>query len=486
MYRSVIYDIKENHEMYEYCKTVCSGFKNMYNVTNFYIRNVMSGIKKDEDAITLNEKGVLDNVFKMIEKNNKSVNKKSKKQKKQFRFPTKDEWFLGYQELNAIFSLSDNVDYRNLHTHLAQKAIKKCVEAWKSFFSINKNYKTNPSKYLGKCKIPKYIKTEMTTATFSNLAFTVKSDENGRYVEFAKIKSGDKKISGKYYIGDYINTDKFEKIEIKPYHSSFLLIITYIDSDIQEIEDTEENEETEYNHSKVMGIDLGVKNFATITDNLGNEPIIIKGGFLKSKNQYFNKYNGLITSSLQKGTVPTESHKRDAKLEVLSVNRDKFFRDCFYKIAHKICRIAEERDVKEIVIGHNDFWKQESEMGDKNNQNFVNIPFSQFIHILKWTGLKYKIKVIEAEESYTSKASFLDNDEIPTYQKGVKCDAVFSGKRIKRGLYQSKEGIIINADVNASYNIIRKTFEDIDMLSNYSHIKTLNYYDFYPAKKKIA
>ena len=482
MHRTVKYEIDENNEMYEYCKTVCTNFKKMYNVANFYIRNVMTGIKKSEKELTLNEKEILKIVSHYILLNNSSENKKNGKPKKQLDLPTSDKWFLGYQQLNAIFSLSDNIDYRNLQTHMAQKAIKKCVESWKSYFSSNKDYKINPNKYNGRCKLPKYIKTEMTTAQLSNQTFRVKTDENGRYVEFAKLKDN-KKIKGKFYIGNYIDTDEFEMIEIKPYHSSFILLITYIDNSIAEEIEIDSSEET-----RVMGIDIGVKNFATITDNLGNKPIVIKGGFLKSRNQYFNKYKAIISSNLQKGLKPNEKHKVDKKLDVLSINRDRFFRDCFYKIAHRICRIAKERDVNQIVIGHSDFWKQEINIGTKNNQNFVTIPFSQFISTLTFVGLKYGIKVIENEESYTSKASFLDEDEIPTFQKDKDNSYIFSGKRIFRGLYKSKDGILINADVNASLNIIRKffgngVFTPSSKASCIGNIQIFNYYDFYPNKK---
>lgn len=483
MYRTVRYEI---NEMYGYCKLVCSRFKNMYNVSNYYIRNVMTGIKKPVQEFTVNEKEVLDIVKKYLELNNVSMNRKSKKPKKQLKLPTAKKWFLGYEQLNAVFSLSDNVDYRNLQSHMAQKAIRKCTDAWKSFFATNKGYRSHPEKFKGKCKIPGYLKKEMETVHLSNLSFSVKKDDKGRYVDFAKVDGQDGKGKVKFYIGDYINTDKFEKIEIKPYHDSFVLLITYVDEGMQEISEDEHVEF--YEGLKVMGIDLGVKNFATITDNLGSNPVIIKGEFLKSRNQYFNKYKAIITSRIQKGNP--KKHVKDMKLDVLSVNRDRFFRDCFYKMSHKICKLARERGITKIVVGHSDFWKTKVNIGCKNNQNFVGIPFNQFIHILKITAYKYGIQVIENEESYTSKASFLDNDDIPVYSKYHKGKHSFSGRRMKRGMYKSKDGILMNADVNASLNIIRKTFgntvfRNVDKHEYLQSITTWGYYDFYPAKKKI-
>lgn len=516
MYRTVRYEISETHEMYGYCKLVCSRFKNMYNVANFYIRNVMTGIKKPLKELTSNEKEVLDTVRHYLELNNASMNSKNKKPKKQLKLPTEEKWFLGYECLNAIFSLSDNVDYRSLQSHMAQKAIRKCTDAWKAFFATNKGYRSHPERFKGKCKIPGYIKKEMETVHLSNLSFSVKRDDKGRYVDFAKVDGQDGKGKVKFYIGDYINTDKFEKIEIKPYHDSFVLLITYVDDGIQEIS---EDEPVEFHKGlKAMGVDLGVKNFATITDNLGNEPVIIKGGFLKSRNQYFNKYKAIITSKLQKGNL--KRHVKNKKLDVLSINRDRFFRDCFYKMAHKICRLAQVRGIAKIVVGHSEFWKTKVNTGCKNNQNFVGIPFNQFIHTLRMTAYKYGIQVIENEESYTSKASFLDNDDIPVYSKSYKGKYSFSGRRKHRGLYVSgklkpdahtqssstcydkpwgslhkqhvKDDMLIslNADVNASLNIIKKAFGDmvfhgVDRNRYLQSITTWGYYDFYPAKKKI-
>jgi transposase len=143
-----------------------------------------------------------------------------------------------------------------------------------------------------------------------------------------------------------------------------------------------------------------------------------------------------------------------------------------------------------MVVGHNIDWKQNSPMWDKDNQNFVGIPFAKFISILKIVGLKSSINVVDFEESYTSKTSFIDNDFIPTYVKGDTEEHIFSGKRQKRGLYISKDGYKINADVNGSLNIIRKHFGDsafngIDRTSYAKKtIETLDFVDFYPQNCK--
>ena len=114
-----------------------------------------------------------------------------------------------------------------------------------------------------------------------------------------------------------------------------------------------------------------------------------------------------------------------------------------------------------LVIGKNPGWKQEANMSKKNNQHFVQLPHARFIDLLTYKAQLVGIKVILQEESYTSKASFLDLDQIPVYGKDGKNKPVFSGKRLSRGMYRSKSGKMLNADINGSYNIMRKALPNV-------------------------
>jgi putative transposase len=452
----------------------------------------MTGIKKEPSLITTNEKEVLDIVYKYLNiYNNKSSKKKKSKEK--LNLPSANKWFLGYKQLYAIFSESKNVDYKSLHSHMAQHIMKKCVNNWVSYFHALDDCKTNSNKYKAMPKIPNYLHTSMTTVSLTNQTFKIEEDENNGnlIINFPKIK--DKKVLS-YPLGrmsSNLSSKKIIRLEIKPYHNNFLINITYEDKELDS--NTKKIDDIKDNPCGVIGIDLGVNNFAAITDNLGNNPILIKGRFLKSRNQLFNKYKAKETSALQQGENPNNKHKNSPLLDSLSIKRDFFFRDCFYKIAHKICRLAMERNVNTIVIGHNDDWKQEVKLKDKNNQNFVSIPFSQFIYILKMVAKKYAIYVVDTEESYTSQASFLDNDFIPTYKKGDTTNYTFSGKRTKRGLYVSKEGYKLNADINGSLNIIRKYLGDsiFNVKNRLSFtrqsIEVWNFNEFYPQNcRKLA
>ena len=481
MERTIRFEVNKKHDLYAYCNDMCNKVKRMYNVGNYYIRNTATALTKESEGkpLTTNEQEVLKNVRDMIDKNNKTskkskiVNgKKVKVEKKQLSLPTVEKKYLNYEQLNAIFSFSNNVDFRSLPIHTAQRITKVCYQMWKGYFSSLKDFYKNPSKYKGMPNFPHYKKNDLTTAYFSNISAIIVNDDNGN--QFLQLPS----TKYVYKLGK-MNIEKLVKVEIKPFRNVFYILLTVKDDSINVI-----NEE-EFKVKNVMAIDPGVNNFATITDNLGSHPIIIKGGFIKARNQYFNKYKSIETSNLQQGEDPNNKHKTSDKLDILSLKRDRFFRDCFFKIAHKICRLALEKDVNLIVIGHNVRWKNETNHGKENNQNFVSIPFSQFNHTLMFVGLKYGILVVENEESYTSKASFVDRDIIPTYKKNSNKDYTFSGKRLKRGLYVSKEGIKLNADVNGSLNILRKycgdeSCKDIKDYNKLNSIVTINFKDLYP------
>jgi putative transposase len=188
--------------------------------------------------------------------------------------PTKDKWMLTYNLLDGIFKLSDNEDYRNLPAQVNQQVMKQCFSDWKSYLKSLKEYKKNPSKFSGKPKLPNYKEHDLSNAILTNIICKIKTTDNGSYLTFPKTKLT-------YNLGNYISEkDKLQQVEIKPYFNSLKLILIIKDIEYQEVK-TEP--------SRVLGIDLGVNNFATISNNIGITPIIIKGKVMKERNQYFNK-----------------------------------------------------------------------------------------------------------------------------------------------------------------------------------------------------
>ena len=167
--------------------------------------------------------------------------------------------------------------------------------------------------------------------------------------------------------------------------------------------------------------------------------------------------NARLKSILMKGHDPKTYHPENTKrMNAISARRDRIFRDVFYKISHLMCTVAVSRDIDMIIVGRNTGWKQNANMGHRNNQTFVQIPHAQFISTLKVTAAKYGIEVFEQEESYTSRSSVIDDDPIPTYGNPESPYINLSGRRTKRGLYRTADGTLINADVNGSLNIGRK------------------------------
>ncbi|MCM1217979.1 MAG: RNA-guided endonuclease TnpB family protein [Lachnospiraceae bacterium] len=205
-------------------------------------------------------------------------------------------------------------------------------------------------------------------------------------------------------------------------------------------------------NQKYLSIDCGIDNLATCSSNT-IPSFIINGRPVKSINQFCNKRVSDLKSKLEKQNNGQRSSKR---IHNTWRKRNFKIKDYFHKTSHYIINQCVENDINTIVIGRNKGWKQETNLGKRNNQNFVDIPFNQLIDMICYKAKLQGVNVVLQEESYTSKSSFFDNDEIPVYNSGVKQSPSFSGKRVSRGLYKTSNGLLVNADVNGSLNILRK------------------------------
>ena len=204
----------------------------------------------------------------------------------------------------------------------------------------------------------------------------------------------------------------------------------------------------------IIGIDLAVDNTAAISNNTGVSPVIVKGGLVKSTNQFHNKQMAKLRSI---NDIQYKHNKRYQRytgvIRLITNKRNRIINDLFHKLSLGIINYALFNDIDTTVIGHNELWKQNVNMGNKNNQNFVQIPFNRLISMIKYKGEENGIDVILQEESYTSKCSFIDNESIEGHEK-------YLGRKIKRELFKSANGILINADVDGSYNILKNAFPD--------------------------
>ena len=511
MYHSTFIDIRPGDELLAFSDNACACSNNMLNVTNFYIRNLMTGLKKSPSERTENEVKVIEAVNGSISGINAALKEKHdlkvkniisrgkydgevlKKQLSsvkclQFEELTPEKWFPGYSLLDAVFKYTNDKNYRSHHSHVIQHSVQQRCDDWKGYFESLKSYSSGTEYFTGRPKIPGYKKSGgRSTAVFDKLACSIK---HGRlwFPYVAEMVDGKEKRV-RYSISlsgmPHVTKESFVEARIVPYYGLYQLQIITDDGlsegDILPKEELIVSEDG--TPAGVMTLDPGLTNFASIADNRGGIPVVIKGGALKSRNQWYNKRISFLKSEQMKGHDPKAYHPGTTKqMKRISRKRDAFIRDTFYKWAHYICRLAKERDISFIIAGYNKGQKQNISMGKANDQSFVQVPFDRFRKILKVTAVKYKINVLFQEESYTSKACFGNRDLIPVYGKEGPDKPVFTGKRIKRGLYLQDDGNVMNADINGSVNIGRKYDEQIfpegkDYSYLYGTVESVDYKD---------
>jgi len=468
--------IKPGHRMFQYFQEKCENSKNLYNTTNFFIRQVFTSLTTTKSLQPLQEE-VLDTIRHNIgainakqiaayEKRLANELKKPKEKQKTincnfFEIPDKDNPYVSYNFLDALFKQIEQPDYKSLPVQSSQGVMINVFDNWKSFFASLKDYKKNPSKYLGRPKIPNYIKNTMRIATFSNQDCVIKDN---KFLKFPKTKE-------RLNIGKlgYTN-ERMKSVRVIPKHGQFVVEIIFEVNTVELISETP---------TRVMTIDLGIDNLATITTNTGKEPALLKGKNIKSVNQYYNKMRAYYYGIIRQGKKINEGSYSSKRLIDLDAVRHRKLKDLLHKASFFVISITDLEGIDTIIIGQNKGWKQNANMSKKNNQSFVGIPFNLFIDMIKYKAEQIGINVIVTEESYTSKASFLDQDDIPIY--GEEKTPEFSGRRVSRGIYRTKENKIINADVNGSANIMRKCLNKKGIPLHIEDVKVDN-----PLSYKIA
>ncbi len=331
----------------------------------------------------------------------------------------------------------DLPEYKALPARVARGVIRILDGNWKSFFCTIKDWKKNPYKYISRPKLPKYLPKNKLyfTSIFTDSAILIKDLKRDGIIGLSGLN---------YKFKLQHKNNRLIEVQLVPFYNKFKINIIY---------ETKEKIEFKEDNKKYCAIDLGVNNLVTITSNDKNiKPLIINGRPIKSINQFYNKKESEIKSMLK--TV--NNTNKSKKLNQLSLWRYNKINDYFHKTSRYIVDFCKKNEINTIIIGHNPFWKQKTKMSKQSNQKFIEIPFDKLIKMLQYKGLLEGIKIIFQEESYTSKANFLNLDKIPLYgSEGNNVE--FSGYRKCRGLYKTKNSsVVINADVNGSYNILRK------------------------------
>jgi transposase, IS605 orfB family len=410
--RIVKFNIKKSHIDYKYIKTQLIESKEIYNFANYILRQLY---------------------FKNSNKHKYSLEFINE-------YPSLKDLFLKYIEENKQFSSLfykiicefSNLKQYSINLKIVQNIVDKLKNDWTSYWKLLKMKKNKT--YDEKINIPRY-KKKYNLVEYNNQVISKKKLKQG-YIGTDKMKQGIK-IANRHKVLDC----KCFRIYNK--NDKILCELIYE----KEIEQVKKND-------RVASIDIGLENLFTIAFNYNKKGISIKGTKLKVINQYFNKEKARLQSML-----PNKQYVSKF-INQLLYKRTEQLRNYIGYYTNKLIEILRTERISKLVVGYNKGWKQEINIGSKNNQSFVNIPFRKILDILRYkledNGIEYK----EQEESYTSKASYLDNDEIPIYKEETN-EIKFSGRRIKRGIYKSKQGKIINADLNGALNILKKSGEKL-------------------------
>ena len=338
---------------------------------------------------------------------------------RQHYFETKG--YLDWVKVNRLMVDSKDVDYYSLPCKVSNQILRMLDDNFKSFFALLKMKQSGS--YDKSIRIPRYLDKEgRTIAIFPKDAISKKSLKKG----IIKLSSLSIEIPTK------VTESNIVEVRVLPRNNHHVVEVVY---ELNEKESKSDN-------GRYVSIDLGLNNLATVGSNVV-KPFIINGKPLKSINQYWNKEKSRL-QSLLKGNKKTSK-----RIESITNKRNNKVKDYLHKSSKMLVNFLVSNDISTLVIGYNEEWKQNINIGKKNNQSFVNIPFYTFIKQLEYKCKLEGINIILTEESYTSKCSFLDNESVEKHEN-------YLGKRIKRGLFRSAKNRIINADLNGSLNILKK------------------------------
>jgi len=470
--------------------------KAVYNTTLFHIRNLFTGLKKEEALRTENEREVIARILAAMEDVNA---KRISRGRTPYELPTAEDPYLSdYLWLSVMNRILKQTLPRpeTFYSKLEQMTVRSACRAMKSFTASIRDYAHHPEKYLGRPHLPRYIKADTFTLdydcqmvsmcgsgrkhslelkavtphiktgrkTFENIVSVRLAFRHGEIIASVCTKQEEPVIQ---HLTELMTDTKGRSTELG---GRVLLLQCYMDHLVGRIvqtgalttpgtgqgQKTGILSGTKPDADRMLGIDPGVKNFLAICPGYGTTPFLIPGGKLKAQNQYYNKERARLQGRLKKEHDRTSSHRLDR----LEARREDFLFNYFHQTACLVVDHALRERAGTIVVGHNKGWKQGVDMLKKENQKFVYIPHQRFFNILEDKAARAGIRLVYTEESYTSQACSLTRDDIPCYERGKSVPTTaFHGRRPKRGLYVCEDGRKLNADINGAANIIRKYSE---------------------------
>ena len=365
-----------------------------------------------------------------------------------------DKNYVPWPTVDKLLKKNNHPAYKAMLANSAQETLKLVDQEYASFFALIKLKAAGL--YSGKVRVPNYSDKDGHYPVVYN-----QNQLSRKYIEKGQIRipKTDVVLSG------FVHLDKMRQLRIIPKNGYIVVELSYRVEEVPELED----------NGRCASIDVGVDILTAIYSNVAKS-FLISGGPLKSINHYYNSKLAELKSLLaqNKNTVVDEmtgeivEQRSSHATERLQMTRDNKINDYLHKASALIVQFLLTNKINTLIVGHTKGWKQSTRMRHKSkeSQNFQFIPFNRFFFMLQYKCRMHGIRFILQEESYTSKASAFDGDFIPTYDENVpkevrKTWTKFSGRRVKRGLYKTKDGIRVNADINGAANALRKYLQEV-------------------------
>ena len=441
--------IRQNDEFYDYFTKATKAATNLYNSTLFRLRQVMTALKKDPVQWSRHEQMIVDEINNALPEMNNRYDKNSSDHQR-FKFPTKDKWTLDYYFMYALFKVTENPDYCNkvLSRDVAKNVVYSTCSSMKRHIDAVKQQSGATSN----AHLPRYFEgLRRHSLCFSSQTVVPKFDQDGKlYFKFplTKMKFYMKPIDFSVY--------KLQKVTVNYQYGVFY--VNFI------LDDNKEYAPMATHSERICAIDIGVNNIAAVTNNIGEPCMLFKGGVAKSANNLYNKQ--LVQIRDKYCTDDNKKIEHISEYQQVTIRRNNAVYDFINKVVHMIIKWCVEHNIDTIVVGNMHSSLTTDDGMQKEKSFFVPLPLYRVRRQIKYKAEAAGIIYIETDESYTSQASFLDGDVIPVVKSNI--TPHFSGKRSPKyyngvynsngwaRLYETSDGRIVNADLNASANIARK------------------------------
>lgn len=330
---------------------------------------------------------------------------------------------LSYYDLD--FMCHEAEAYRTLPAQTAQQVLRLVAQNWKAYFRAAKDYHAHPGKYRGQPRLPGYKPRDgECVTTFTSQQCHVR----GGFLSFPK-RANLPPVKLREGLGPPC------QVRVVPSGDRYIIEVVH----------ERTTRDMALDKRRAIGVDIGMRNLATIAGNAGQRPFVIKGGAAKSVNHFFNRELARLRSVAQK----TNGRKTTRRIRHLYQVRDAKIWDLFHKVSRYIVNYCIAHDVGTVAVGYNPGWKQRCQLGRSANQAFVQLPFHALVAQLQYKAALVGITVILVDERYTSRCSAIDGETVGRHER-------YAGRRVSRGLFRTRAGVLINADVNGAYNILRQ------------------------------